>query len=187
MDKRIIKTKDNIKKTMIKLMLEKNFGDITVTEISNRANIGRKTFYLHYGSIIDVLKEMENELYKTFHNSINNISNTNYNIKNLFKDLNELINKDILFYKRMFINDSYSFFKNTIENLLSETIYDISTNIYKIKSKNCKIYTSYYAAGIIKLYTSYLKGELDISEDELIRICYRSTFLGASELLSNPL
>lgn len=186
MDKRVYKTKENIKKTVINLILEKNFQDITVTEISNRANIGRKTFYLHYGSIIDVIKELEDEIKEALEASINRYidDKNNYDIKNIFKDLTKIIKDDILLYKRISINDSYSFFKNAFERILSEIIYNIAINVYNVNSKNSHIYTTYYAAGIIKLYTLWLKGDLDIDEDELIRIAYRSTFEGAQAILN---
>ncbi|WP_091164480.1 TetR/AcrR family transcriptional regulator [Paenibacillus sp. 1_12] len=68
-DRRILKTKEALKKAVIELMSEKNFDDITIQDLSDRANVSRGTIYLHYldkfdlldnliGEHIDVLREM---------------------------------------------------------------------------------------------------------------------------------
>ncbi|MNC17857.1 Bacterial regulatory protein, tetR family [compost metagenome] len=47
-DRRIGKTQEAIKNAVIELMSEKNFDDITIQDISDRANVSRGTIYLHY-------------------------------------------------------------------------------------------------------------------------------------------
>jgi AcrR family transcriptional regulator len=47
-DRRILKSQDAIQKAVIELMSEKNFDDITIQYISDRANVSRGTIYLHY-------------------------------------------------------------------------------------------------------------------------------------------
>ena len=50
-DLRTIKTKQLIKHTFLKLMKEKGYQHITVTDVAEQALINRKTFYAHYDSI----------------------------------------------------------------------------------------------------------------------------------------
>ena len=57
MDKRIIKTKKVIYSSLNKILLKKEIGDISITELCESAQISRKTFYLHYSSIYDVIEE----------------------------------------------------------------------------------------------------------------------------------
>lgn len=61
MDLRSIKTRRLIKKTFLELIKEKGYQHITVTDISNRALINRKTFYFHYGTIEELYEEMTDE------------------------------------------------------------------------------------------------------------------------------
>ena len=46
-DLRIVKTRTNIKNSLIDLLAEKNVSKITVTELAEKAMINRKTFYRH--------------------------------------------------------------------------------------------------------------------------------------------
>ncbi|HRY12042.1 MAG TPA: TetR/AcrR family transcriptional regulator [Syntrophomonadaceae bacterium] len=61
-DRRVRKTKKNLKESLATLLLEKNINDITVQELVNRADINRGTFYLHYRDIYDMLSQIEAEM-----------------------------------------------------------------------------------------------------------------------------
>ena len=61
-DRRVRKTKKNLKESLATLLLEKNINDITVQELVNRADINRGTFHLHYRDIYDMLSQIEAEM-----------------------------------------------------------------------------------------------------------------------------
>lgn len=60
-DRRITKSQDAIKKALIELMSEKHFNQITIQDISDRANVSRKTLYLHYMDKYDLLDKLIEE------------------------------------------------------------------------------------------------------------------------------
>lgn len=60
-DRRIIKSQEAIKKALIELMSEKNFDQITIQDISDRADVSRKTIYLHYVDKFDLLDKLIEE------------------------------------------------------------------------------------------------------------------------------
>ena len=47
-DRRVNRTKRQIKKALINLLSKKDLSRITVSEITELADIGRGTFYTHY-------------------------------------------------------------------------------------------------------------------------------------------
>lgn len=57
-DRRIAKTQEALKKAVIELMTEKNFDDITIQEIADRADVNRGTIYLHYQDKFDLLDRL---------------------------------------------------------------------------------------------------------------------------------
>ena len=61
-DKRIIKTKNKLKTALVSLLQTKKIDEVSILELTELANINRKTFYLHYKSIPDVLKDIENSV-----------------------------------------------------------------------------------------------------------------------------
>jgi Transcriptional regulator len=60
-DRRIIKSQEAIKKAIIELISEKNFDQITIQDISDRADVSRKTIYLHYADKFDLLDKLIEE------------------------------------------------------------------------------------------------------------------------------
>ena len=55
MDLRIVKTRKAINDSFYELFEQKDFDKITVKDITEHAQIGRKTFYLHYIDKYDLL------------------------------------------------------------------------------------------------------------------------------------
>lgn len=55
LDRRVQKTQRSLHEALISLIAEKDYGAITVQEILDRANVGRSTFYTHFGDKDELL------------------------------------------------------------------------------------------------------------------------------------
>ncbi|MFS0657129.1 TetR/AcrR family transcriptional regulator [Bacillus sp. 179-C3.3 HS] len=62
-DRRTVKTKKAIRESFLQLLKEKEVQQITVSELSRRADLGRGTFYLHYQDVFDLYEKLERELF----------------------------------------------------------------------------------------------------------------------------
>jgi AcrR family transcriptional regulator len=60
-DRRIKRSKEALRKATFSLMKEKDFQSISITEIAERADFNRGTFYAHYQSKEDLLHEVVKE------------------------------------------------------------------------------------------------------------------------------
>jgi AcrR family transcriptional regulator len=61
-DRRVRKTRQALRDAMLALILEKGYDAVTIEEITDRADLGRTTFYLHYKDKEDLLLESISEL-----------------------------------------------------------------------------------------------------------------------------
>ena len=52
-DRRILRTRDTLGDALMALIREKNFDEITVQDVLDRAGVGRSTFYVHYRDRVD--------------------------------------------------------------------------------------------------------------------------------------
>jgi AcrR family transcriptional regulator len=56
-DRRTERTRSALLSAFVDLVLEGGYGALTTSEISRKANVGRSTFYLHFASKEELLKE----------------------------------------------------------------------------------------------------------------------------------
>lgn len=57
-DRRFVKNRKALEQAFIRLALKKPYSHITVTDIAKEAGVNRMTFYSHYASIEDVIREI---------------------------------------------------------------------------------------------------------------------------------
>ena len=57
-DKRITRTKKNLKETLLRLLNDSRFEDISIKELCNAAGISRVTFYTHYSDKFDLMDDI---------------------------------------------------------------------------------------------------------------------------------
>ena len=81
-DLRVRKTRAKIKRAFIETINEKGFGNLTVSDITEKAGINRGTFYIHYKGKQDLLEQLEEAIYsdivQLFHDNGTISSATSY-------------------------------------------------------------------------------------------------------------
>jgi len=65
-DPRVARTTQALGRALIELIQERDFGDVTVQNILDRAGVGRATFYAHYRNKEDVLHSSYERVFAAF-------------------------------------------------------------------------------------------------------------------------
>lgn len=65
-DRRVKRTKKLLRDSLFSLLQKKSINEITVTELTEVADINRATFYFYYTDIFDMLDQIQNEAYELF-------------------------------------------------------------------------------------------------------------------------
>lgn len=55
-DRRALRTRQSLHRALIQLTIERDYDDITVSDITDAANVGRSTFYAHFTDKDDLLR-----------------------------------------------------------------------------------------------------------------------------------
>ena len=61
-DRRVIKTKKNLKNTFMNLLLSKPFDKITIKELCESSETSRITFYVHYKDKYDLIEDISKDM-----------------------------------------------------------------------------------------------------------------------------
>ena len=171
-DRRIRRTKKLLKQALAQLMDEKDFKDITVKDITERADLNRGTFYLHYTDTYDILNKIEDEILKNIQNMIyQNIEKTNASdsVIPALKPIAEYImeNADIC---RCLINNKASVdFIEKFQNLIYDNCSDIIKRRHNVKdSKQNEFYLSFITLGVIGMVKKWLETKPMVSAEEIV-------------------
>ena len=76
-DRRVRYTKMVLRESILDLLKDKTINQISITELCKIADINRNTFYKHYNTPYDLIREMEDEIFNKLMDSIKDIENVN--------------------------------------------------------------------------------------------------------------
>ncbi len=118
-DKRVVRTKNAIRAALFKMMETRDITSITITELTTRANINRRTFYTHYSNITDILDETEAEIISSVaflvsHFDSGTLVESTYN---LFIELSSLVTDQYGFYFNLMKADVRGFMATRFRNI----------------------------------------------------------------------
>lgn len=184
-DRRIGKTQASIRNALITLILEKEILEITVKELAERANINRKTFYMHYSSIEDILDKIENEIIDKllFILERYDFFDSQFDIYALFRSLNDVINEDFELYQRLVFSNSYTFLIIKVKKVLKDTILEKYNDKLNMSKDLYNLYAEYTASGVMSLYIEWFKTNSKLSLEDLANVVGNISFNGVRSIL----
>ena len=184
-DKRIIKTKKAIYQALKELYLENDFEDISITQLTEKANIGRKTFYLHYSSIDDIVDEIVKKLYDNLKKKYNELYNF-VDFNNLFSFLNTYIRTMYFEYKDVISviiqKDKKLLIIKKITSIMKQEIERTIKQSYDIEDKLIPYYSDIIPSVLINNFSLYLKDGSSLSWEEVEGVIYDCLLNGLSSL-----
>lgn len=168
-DKRVLKTKRAIFTAFAELLSEKDLSHITITDIANKADINRKTFYNYYTNIYEVMEEIENLTVSTFEKRLDEIEFEDMSsfINQLFIQFTETINSDLEFFSHLFKTNNRSILIVKIVDALKEYIMKRIEEKQEIDVDTFNMIADFCVPGIISVYMSWFVSNQSISIETL--------------------
>ncbi|MDR6553087.1 AcrR family transcriptional regulator [Paenibacillus qinlingensis] len=155
MDRRILKSQEAIKTAFIDLMSEKNFNEITIQDISDRANVGRRTIYHHYLDKFDLLDKLIEEHINELRKICESSSDLGFIASNLI--IFEYFEQYFLFFSIMLSSSASPTFRNRLLEFIIEQLkndVDITQGINKGLNKD--VILKFFGTAIVGLVESYV-------------------------------
>lgn len=128
LDLRVLKTQKLIRNSFINLLNEKGFEHITINDISQKAQINRSTFYLHYTDKFQLLDNIVTEVMEKLLELVTpeaHIQGRNLEFYSFTQNLQLILRTiadDALFYKTMLGNNGMTTFRKNMENALKQKL-----------------------------------------------------------------
>lgn len=169
-DLRVIKTRRIIKNALIELMAHKEVSAITITELSAKAMINRKTFYRHYSTISDVVTELENEILSEFSDALKSGNRSCLDISAVVEDISALIERRREFFAKMMKLNPDLFNAGRIKAMLRRALeVSLKSSGEITDAQTLAAISEFAVSGILGLYSEWFdngcRGSLDFVTD----------------------
>ena len=188
MDKRVMKTRRAIHNAMTRLLTLKPIEEITVTELSNAAEINRKTFYSYYNSVYMVAEEMEDEIVERFEDTLRKIDFETLlqDPQTTFNTLARIIASDLDFYETILTNRNQVYFLQKIITSLKERImalyFDRNSKDFELQ----EYMLEYIISGLVSVYQKWFKSGRKTDMEELSKYISMLAVNGVKSILTAP-
>lgn len=167
-DRRVRRTKQSLKDALLSLIQERELKDIAITDIVNRADLNRGTFYKHYHYKEDLLEEMIEDVLQDL---IKSYREPYYDVDTLIIGelsssaikIFEHIAKYSTFYKVIFKLNMVPGFQNRIFHELKKlAMYDLT--YYDSNPKvNREIHASYHTYAVLGMVIEWVNEDFKYS------------------------
>ena len=165
-----IRSRRMIREAYTVLLKEKDLSKITVTDIVNRADINRATFYAHYPDVRGVTEEIENEIIAKMLEVLKEFEFTNFfrNPTPLLLQLSRYLEEDAEFYRILIKANGSEMFMEKLKKVFTDYMLNDSDIPEDMRhSKMVSLRVCYFAGGIVNLYKQWFRGDLNCTFNDI--------------------
>ncbi len=174
-DRRIIKTKRAICNALMQLLAERELDDITITELTSRADINRKTFYLHYACIKDVADEIEKKLRDGFCAAIDAsyTEDGTFVPAKFFAQLQEKIAANMEFFRSFCLENTCAYFVRTVGDSVMEKLFSVYRGTSSLDGAALRLSLMNLVSGALHTYLDWIRHPSSITLEEVTALATR--------------
>lgn len=184
-DRRIRRTQKMLKDSLIELMTERDFKNISVKDITERADLNRGTFYNHYTDTYDLLQKMESDVLADFQDMIDNFlcSSKNGSLMPILLPVIQYIEENVKIARILFENSASSDFVYRFHQLIS----DNGTAIFKkqypgIDDVSLSYFIEFITFGLTGVLRCWINNDMKESKEKIAEIADKSAMQVAQNL-----
>ena len=173
-DRRVIKTRRELKKGLAALMKEKSVNQITVKELVEEVDINRSTFYLHFKDIQDLLREIEENMEAQIKRAIEEhpIVSGNENAFYFIEDMFRVLDEEREISKALIGPNGDMGFIHRIERIIKENSRGTLEKMFPGKKEDLKYFYAFCLSGCLGLVKVWLNEGEEKSPEEMAQMTF---------------
>lgn len=176
LDRRVRKTRSQLRSGLAQLLCKKSIKEITVKELVETVDINRSTFYLHYSDIYQMLESIESEILEEITSAIRSLpanpisdSSSYPFIEHMFYFLSE--NKDIC--NALLGPNGDIAFVAKIEHLIADTFLECLSDRFPKEIQDITYTYAFCLTGCVGMVKSWLSSENGDTPEHMAALTYQ--------------
>ena len=163
-----VRSRKLINDALADLLTEKPLDKITVTDVVNRADINRGTFYAHYRDIPDVVDHLIQQTFSTLRDAMIGEQETAAKVGYiLLSTIQSILEGDLDFYRKILNSSASSIMTEQLVTIVMDFMLDHKDQFYTGSEEAYMIAIRFCAGGLSNLYHDWFAGKLPCTLSEL--------------------
>lgn len=183
-DPRVKRTKKLFKDSLKELMLEHDdYMDITVKELCEKAEINRRTFYLHYEYIDDLLVEIQEDFSIEFYEKTKQYDHIR-DVEPVIKVFFDLTEANPV-YEKIMMSPHQDYLREIIRSTTVSKL-DATDNLKAIRKYDIitqNIIEQYYHMAAVSAYREWVRQRKIMSKDDVVKLTAKLISNGLNSLI----
>lgn len=193
LDRRIVRSRNAILSAFERLLMEKPLDDITVSAIAREANVDRKTFYVHFGTVdglldaiaVDVVEMIVDSVEKTLSSMGGDTNERSLGAAaSFFKTVNEALCNNLVLNRQLIENIPLDDFMARLRVPLEREIAERDLLPVGLKDEMFDYYLAFLLSGIIGIYRTWALSDGSVPIERVSAVANDLTLNGLSSLES---
>lgn len=193
LDRRIVRSRNAILSAFERLLMEKPLADITVSAIAREANVDRKTFYVHFGTVdglldaiaVDVVEMIVDSVEKTLSSmGVDTNERALVAAASFFKTVNEALCNNLVLNRQLIENIPLDDFMARLRVPLEREIAERDLLPVGLKDEMFDYYLAFLLSGIIGIYRTWALSDGSVPIERVSAVANDLTLNGLSSLES---
>ena len=164
MDARIEKTKRKIKNALFAVLDKKAIADVTISEICQKANVNRNTFYAHFATPEKVLEEIADEYISEEYKVLNACTTTKEIVIAACKYTKNHATENIILLSNA---PEELFIGKAVNYSIGSPLYYIDDNDVQLSPKEIKMMHTYIVNGAVAIIKEWLYSGMKQTPEEI--------------------
>lgn len=193
LDRRIVRSRNAILSAFERLLMEKPLADITVSAIAREANVDRKTFYVHFGTVDGLLDAIAEDVVEMIVDSVELTlaslgSDPNERAlgaaETFFRTINEALCNNLMLNRQLIENIPLDDFMARLREPLERKIAERDLLPHGLKDEMFDYYLAFLLSGIIGIYRTWALSDGSVPIERISEVANNLTLNGLSSLES---
>ena len=190
-DRRVRRTQAALRQSLTALLSEKGLREITVKELTERADVNRGTFYTYYQDIYDMVQQLEDELFEEFEAVISAYPvatmHGGEDIYRILRDVLAFLRRNADFCTILIGNGKDSSFIERLKALVYEKVDAEWGQLYQFPTPRMRAVTmAFLVGGVIGMIQAWIANGWQETPEELAGIASQLIVRGLSEMGTLP-
>ena len=193
LDRRIVRSRNAILSAFERLLMEKPLADITVSAIAREANVDRKTFYVHFGTVDGLLDAIAEDVVGMIVDSVERTlaslgSDPNERAlgaaATFFRTVSEALCNNLVLNRQLIENIPLDDFMARLRAPLEREIAERDLLPMGLKDELFDYYLAFLLSGIIGIYRAWALSDGSVPIERISEVANNLTLNGLSSLES---